>query len=1258
MELTFSCSLLKRKNGSSPSGQAAYITRSKRKDARIRKSYNYDSRLLKQAAYIARDERFEQDGTRRTQANKFPEELVAEGLLLPDGAGYSGSREQFWNWLDQQEDALLVNRWRKQTQEEIDAKLASATVANRIIISLHNALPLAEAEALVEAFIAEQITAQGMAAEYAIHLQPGNLHVHILHSCRCIKDGRILAAKAKPFSERQQLEAWCLTGGARIAERQNLVLQEIGVSERVEHLSYKERGLPYTPQQHEGPAREASWRGEAETMPVALENERVREKNRELSLEQVESLLKELSSRQAVWSRTDLDRLIFRRLGLSHARFEEAWSKLLGSPDLVKIDTGSFKAEFYTTRYFQQAEADMLAAARVLSERTSILCDQKSLERRIKENYGHLVGEQLDALLHITGPGDLKSLVGIAGSGKTQALKPAVQQWKAEGHRVVALALSGIAADSLAKSTKADASATLARWEIAERALKDFSTGAKMRAAQEPYAINKVDVVIIDEAGMVGTAQMGRLLQHVRSTGAKIVLVGDPDQLAAIEAGDAFRGIFERHGSARLSKIRRHNSFWQKEASKKLAQGWILDALETYQEKGCISFASDRQDARRRIIESYAADVLSNPGQSRLALAYCEEDVEALNQGIRQALKCSNHLGPDIGMVAGQGWARGDRVVFGKNDCGSILDLGRDEAAALALLAQYDQEANINYDRQAMQTWSYQVALNWQHYKASRKNTCAFVRRLKSPFLKGLVKGWYDGRRRGLARYHEALRRDLLARARRMNEERAQRQAQGIRNGNAGRVIGMDGRKKRLIVRLDDGRIVAVGPDYDVLHYGYAVTLHKSQGQTVDRSWVLATRQLGADGAYVAMTRHRETCEIVADGQEVSRLRDLAMAWSRSPRQNLLADFTIYDTNDPRRRVAWLAETTRKNVCETASLVMVAKIMGETTSSWSKEKWTALTRQKEACKKRAIEIAQDLPAHQAALRMAGISRMQLEEIAGQRDEWRPCPERIKDRELVEAYATLSRETRDVYNVIKVRSGATVKGMGGAYRTDPDYQKLVAMRERRNELARRILADLPRYQLYLSSVMLSPSMLRAQIEKAERETTRESDLEPQKESRDFALRQVDQPPGSEVREIRREGGMRMGRRPGSMAPRTSVGRVHPDVLDAMNKKQGNPSSSASLFPSYAPAPAMASRKAVSTVEMTYQASNQTQGPVKRGATETIELPEVTNRPAKLSQGPIKRQRQENIMPHEAARSTKRLAPAAIEKHPSNTALRKA
>jgi ATP-dependent exoDNAse (exonuclease V) alpha subunit len=93
---------------------------------------------------------------------------------------------------------------------------------------------------------------------------------------------------------------------------------------------------------------------------------------------------------------------------------------------------------------------------------------------------------------------------------------------------------------------------------------------------------------VIDEAGMVGTRQLERVLSHATEAGAKVALVGDPQQLQAIEAGAAFRSIHERHGGTEIGEVRRQREDWQRDATRDLAKGEIGNALEAYRSHGMV----------------------------------------------------------------------------------------------------------------------------------------------------------------------------------------------------------------------------------------------------------------------------------------------------------------------------------------------------------------------------------------------------------------------------------------------------------------------------------------------------------------------------------------------------------------------------------------------------------------------------------------------------------------------------------------------
>ena len=82
---------------------------------------------------------------------------------------------------------------------------------------------------------------------------------------------------------------------------------------------------------------------------------------------------------------------------------------------------------------------------------------------------------------------------------------------------------------------------------------------------------------------MVGSRQMERVLSAARAAGAKVVLVGDPEQLQAIEAGAAFRALLERHGAAQIGEVHRQREGWQREATRELATGRATMALGRYE---------------------------------------------------------------------------------------------------------------------------------------------------------------------------------------------------------------------------------------------------------------------------------------------------------------------------------------------------------------------------------------------------------------------------------------------------------------------------------------------------------------------------------------------------------------------------------------------------------------------------------------------------------------------------------------------------
>ncbi len=157
------------------------------------------------------------------------------------------------------------------------------------------------------------------------------------------------------------------------------------------------------------------------------------------------------------------------------------------------------------------------------------------------------------------------------------------EAWESAGYTVRGAALSGIAAEGL-ENGSGIASRTIASLE------HQWGKGREQLTSR--------DVLVIDEAGMVGTRQMERVLSHAAKAGAKVVLVGDQQQLQAIEAGAAFRAIHERHGGVEISEVRRQLSAWQQDATRHLATGRTGEAIRTYEERGMVHAADTREAAR------------------------------------------------------------------------------------------------------------------------------------------------------------------------------------------------------------------------------------------------------------------------------------------------------------------------------------------------------------------------------------------------------------------------------------------------------------------------------------------------------------------------------------------------------------------------------------------------------------------------------------------------------------------------------------
>ncbi len=270
--------------------------------------------------------------------------------------------------------------------------------------------------------------------------------------------------------------------------------------------------------------------------------------------------------------------------------YQAAYQKVMASDALVqltpKTDNPKLKTR-YSTREMIDLETTLMSNAKDMAQTGGFKVSARNKEIAINtankalHNEGvSLSEEQRQAIRHVTDDKQLSSVIGVAGAGKSTILAAARDAWEAEGRRVYGAALAGKAAKGLEQSSGIG-SKTLASYELAWE--------------HERNQLQKGDVFVIDEAGMIGSKQMARFITKVKDKGAKLVLVGDAEQLQPIEAGAPFRCITNDHKPATLHDVHRQKDDWQKQASQDFALGKTQDALKAYQDHGRID-NSETQD--------------------------------------------------------------------------------------------------------------------------------------------------------------------------------------------------------------------------------------------------------------------------------------------------------------------------------------------------------------------------------------------------------------------------------------------------------------------------------------------------------------------------------------------------------------------------------------------------------------------------------------------------------------------------------------
>ncbi|MCA0331041.1 MAG: relaxase domain-containing protein, partial [Actinobacteria bacterium] len=256
--------------------------------------------------------------------------------------------------------------------------------------------------------------------------------------------------------------------------------------------------------------------------------------------------------------------------------------------------------------------------------------------------------EQQVAAVRLVSSRDLVTvMVAPAGAGKTTVLGAAVAGWAQTGERVLALGPSARAASELAAATGVTG-VTVARFLTQQTAL-DTPPPTSSPSVRDERRLRRGDVLLVDEASMLATADLAALTTRAQAAGARVVLVGDPAQIGAIRAPG---GMLEHlacllpNRVVELSGLHRFTHRWEAAATLRLRAG-DASVLRTYQEQDRIHPAADGDDAADAVFERWHTAV--SEGRDALMLARGWGDVTALNARARAAAIAAGQVtGPSL----------------------------------------------------------------------------------------------------------------------------------------------------------------------------------------------------------------------------------------------------------------------------------------------------------------------------------------------------------------------------------------------------------------------------------------------------------------------------------------------------------------------------------------------------------------------------------------------------------------------------------
>lgn len=467
----------------------------------------------------------------------------------------------------------------------------------------------------------------------------------------------------------------------------------------------------------------------------------------------------------------------------------------------------------YTTDAAQQRERDILAVeARGRGAVAPILGEQQA--ERMLAGTSLNAGQRAAAALVVTTDSRVTAIQGAAGTGKTTMLKEALRLAETNGYRVEGVAPSAAAAREL------------------DKAGIDSRTIAAFNRRDNPGLTSK-SVLVVDEAGMVSAKDMREVLARAEAAGARVVLVGDVQQLKSVEAGKPFAQLQEA-GIARveMDEIQRQRNAELRQAVELAARGEAGRSLALLERQ-----VVEIEGSRERY-QTMARDYAQMPAEQRaqtLMVAGAHAARTAINDAVRAELG-----------LAGQGM--------------TVSTLERKD------LTEAQARSSLAYQPgDVIQVQKPYASLGLGRGDLARVAGSVDGRVVLERADGGQVE-WRPALQTHMTAYRESTRELASGDAVRLT---ANDRTLGVVNGERATVAGIDTLRQTVTLAKAGGERLTLDASKPLhLDHGYCSTVHAAQGQTAERVLIEAdTRSATANESlyYVAISRARESATIYTD---------------------------------------------------------------------------------------------------------------------------------------------------------------------------------------------------------------------------------------------------------------------------------------------------------------------------------------------------------------------------------------------------------